>query len=146
MNRHVDLALPMPGVRRSGSLPRIAGALGLVLACQAMWAQDIIDPTRPPQLANAAGDVGDNGTGLQSVFISDTRKAAVIGGQLVELGQKYGDATLVRVAESEVTLARGREMEVMHLFPGIDKKMLTAPPKPAAPAAPRKKAKTQGKR
>jgi MSHA biogenesis protein MshK len=124
---------------------RLTGAV-LVLACSAAGAQEVIDPTRPPQYVDSAGNLEGSGTGLQSVFISDTRKAALIGGQLVELGKKYGDATLVRVAESEVTLARGKEMQVLHLFPGIDKKMVTAAPGPAAPAKAGKRTKSKGKK
>ena len=41
---------------------------------------------------------------LQSVMISPTQKAAIINGVMVKLGEKYGDAVLARVAESEVVL------------------------------------------
>jgi len=131
----------------TGSI-RLLGLLGGVawlLVCPTAGAQDITDPTRPPQYVDTAGDAA-TASGLQSVFISDTRKAAIIGGQLVELGQKYGDATLVRVSENEVTLARGREKEVLHLFPGIEKKMVAAKPDTATPAPARKKTKLRGKK
>jgi MSHA biogenesis protein MshK len=120
----------------------LALPLALLLAGHAARAQEVTDPTRPPQAVEAPSENG--GSMLQSIFISDTRRAALIGGQLVELGQKYGDATLVRVAEGEVTLARGREMQVLRLFPGIDKKMVTSVPDAAAAAPVRKKAKSRG--
>jgi MSHA biogenesis protein MshK len=127
-----------------GMLRPVTAALALVLtlAGATAVAQGVSDPTRPPQAVESPGDAP--GSGLQSVLISETRKAAVIGGQLVELGQKYGDATLVRVTEGEVTLAKGREMRVLHLFPGIDKRMLTATPGPGAPVEVRKKSKSRG--
>jgi MSHA biogenesis protein MshK len=131
-----------PGARR---LPSLLGGAVLLSVCIMAGAQDITDPTRPPQYVDTAIDPG-TASGLQSVFISDTRKAALIGGQLVELGQKYGDATLVRVSENEVTLARGREKEVLHLFPGIEKKMAVAKTDSAASAPVRKKAKLRGKK
>jgi MSHA biogenesis protein MshK len=125
-------------------LQRVPAALALisVLAGSTSLAQGVSDPTRPPQAVESPGDAP--GSGLQSVFISETRKAAIIGGQLVELGQKYGDATLVRVAEGEVTLTKGGDTQVLHLFPGVEKKMLTAAPEPGAPPAVRKKSKSRG--
>jgi MSHA biogenesis protein MshK len=135
-----------PGAMRNAGAVRLLSLLGGAMwlsACPMAGAQDITDPTRPPQYVDTASEPG-TASGLQSVFISDTRKAALIGGQLVELGHKYGDATLVRVSENEVTLARGREKEVLHLFPGIEKKMVVARPDPAAPAPVRKKAKSRG--
>lgn len=119
-----------------------SGAI-LLLAGTVVFAQDVIDPTRPPQAVEPAAAEG-GGSGLQSVLISDTRRAAIIDGQLVELGQKYGDATLVRVAESEVTLAKGKETTVLRLFPAVDKKMVVETPEPAAPAKTRKKTKSRG--
>jgi MSHA biogenesis protein MshK len=124
--------------------PGVAGALAWALAISPVIAQDIVDPTRPPPILASPGESVGNGMGLQSVFISDTRKAALIGGQLVELGQKYGDATLVRVDEGAVTLANGRETQVLRLFPGLDKKVLTAPAA-VVPAAPGKKTSKQRK-
>jgi MSHA biogenesis protein MshK len=121
----------------------VGGALLMALA-GAVQAQGVIDPTRPPQMVETPAAEGNAGNGLQSVFISDTRRAAIIGGQLVELGHKYGDATLVSVADDEVTLERGREKQVLRLFPGIDKKMLTVAPAAKAPVAARRKSKSRG--
>jgi MSHA biogenesis protein MshK len=117
-----------------------------MLAGVCAHAQGVVDPTRPPDAVETAPDTPGGGTGLQSVMISDTRKAAIIGGQLVQLGQKYGDATLVRVAESEVTLARGRETQVLYLFPGIEKKMVSAERPPGEPRKVQGKSKSRGTR
>jgi MSHA biogenesis protein MshK len=59
---------------------------------------------------------------LQSVMISPTRKAAIINGVMVKLGEKYGDAVLIRVAENEVVLKSGATQQVLKLHPGVEKR------------------------
>jgi MSHA biogenesis protein MshK len=103
------------------------------------------DPTRPPQSVQTPEAEGAQ-SGLQSGLISDRGRAAVINGQLVEQGQKYGDATLTRVTESEVTLVSGRETKVLRLFPAVEKKMLTTTPDSAAPGEAKKKKKSRDNR
>jgi hypothetical protein len=63
---------------------------------------------------------------LQSVMISPTRKAAIISGVMVRLGEKYGDAVLVKVAENEVVLRSGNENQVLKLHPGVEKRASAA--------------------
>jgi MSHA biogenesis protein MshK len=112
--------------------------------CAPAHGQGLTDPTRPPQAIDAPGAAADSGgSALQSVLISEARRAAIIGGQLVELGEKFGDATLTRVAEGEVTLTQGREAQVLRLFPGVDKRVIAATPAAGAAAAPAKKPKTK---
>jgi MSHA biogenesis protein MshK len=121
----------------------VAAGFASVLACQTACAQGVTDPTRPAVAPEAAPGAGGGGTGLQSVLISDNRKAAVIGGQVVELGHKYGDATLTRVSESEVTLSRGRETQILRLFPGVEKRMVAVDAEQSVPAQARKKTKSR---
>jgi MSHA biogenesis protein MshK len=120
----------------------------------AVSAQKItIDPTRPPVgVGTGAADTeSDTGGGirLQSVMISPTQSAAIINGVMVRLGEKYGDAVLVRVAESEVVLRSGGAQQVLKIHPGVEKReivpvALAAPA--AAKSAPRKaKAKANSK-
>jgi len=104
----------------------LAGALALL--CASATAQVTTDPTRPPAgfdsgmaAGDAAGD-GSDGVKLQSVLISPTHKAAIISGVMVKLGEKYGDAVLVRVAENEVVLRSGGMQQVLKLYPGVDKR------------------------
>jgi hypothetical protein len=88
-------------------------------------AQALTDPTRPPAalapdvpaVEGAASPVHT----LQSVIISPQRKAAIINGVLVELGGKYGDAVLTKVAEDEVVLSRDNSREVLKLYPAVEK-------------------------
>jgi hypothetical protein len=67
-------------------------------------------------------------------MISPTRSAAIINGVMVRLGEKYGDAVLVRVAESEVVLRSGDAQQVLKIHPGVEKREIV-PVALAAPAA-----------
>ena len=97
-------------------------ALGFV---HVAWSQGMTDPTRPPigfgagdpEMAQAAG-----GPVLQSVMISPAGRAAIISGEVVRLGQKYGDAVLIKVAENEVVLKSGDGTQVLKMYPGVEKR------------------------
>jgi hypothetical protein len=106
------------------------------------------DPTRPPagfvdELPKTGAGAGDAAgaapgrpavpadeaanPGLQSVLIPrQGRPVAIIGGQYVPLGERYGDWELIAVAESEVVLARGKQRKVMKLTPRAEKKLARA--------------------
>ncbi|MGH8746931.1 MAG: MSHA biogenesis protein MshK [Burkholderiales bacterium] len=88
--------------------------------------QGLADPTRPPYDAPAVeGDSAPTmGPELQSVLISPTRKTAVISGQAVSLGGKFQDATLIRITESAVELRNGSQVQVLRMFPRVEKKSL----------------------
>jgi len=132
---------PVPGTRNRGHRAA-TWALGAVLALMptAALSQAMKDPTRPPaELTVAApqveGAAGQQLHQLQSVIISPTRKAAIIDGVLVELGAKYGDAVLTKVAEDEVVLKSDVSEEVLKLYPAVGKVEVTPG---GATAAPRK--------
>ena len=104
---------------------------GLFIALMAgtfsAWAQVGGDPTRPPvgfeeEGGTAPSAEAGGGPTLQSVVISPTHKAAIISGVMVRLGEKYGDAVLVKVAENEVVLRNGSENQVLKLYPGLEKR------------------------
>ena len=101
------------------------------------------DPTRPPGVAPAgSGGVADEapaGRRLQSVLLSGGRKLAVIDGVTVPLGGMVGDARLVKISETEVTLKTGDETEILKLYPAVDKQPVKRAPARArgAAAAPR---------
>jgi len=93
------------------------------------WAQ-LADPTRPPvQAAAPAGDAANAvatpvATGLQSVILSRDgkgRPAAVINGEVVQLGGKVGEARLVKVAEDHVVLLGAEGRETLRLMPAAEK-------------------------
>jgi len=88
-------------------------------------AQGMTDPTRPPGgLAAAAGDeAASGGPVLQSVMLSPGRKVAMISGEIVVLGGRYGAARLVRLTESEAVLKNGAETTVLRLYPLVEKRV-----------------------
>ncbi len=100
---------------------------GLVLLMIAPWlaatagAQAMTDPTRPPGAQSATGEA-QTGPVLQSVMLSPARKVAVISGQVVPLGGRYGEARLVRLSESEAVLRNGTETTVLRLYPQVEKR------------------------
>lgn len=102
-----------------------AGALALALLAAPLAAQTLSDPTQPPAAAMLAparaGDApAPAAPGLQSVLISGNaggRKVAVINGQVVRLGERFGGATVVGIGPNSVTLRRGKALETMKLFP-----------------------------
>ena len=112
------------GMRAEGLI--LAMALGASLAMGDARAQISSDPTQPPG-GYATGDpalAGDavGGLVLQSVMISPARKSAIINGEMVMLGAKYGDAVLVKLTENEAVLKSGSETQVLKLYPGVEKR------------------------
>lgn len=96
--------------------------VGLLWLPASPRAEELSDPTRPPAAlpAGASQDEASKPAGLQSVIISRSRSAAIIDGQTVELGGKYGDVRLIEVSDTGVILqgARGKR-QVMTLFPDV---------------------------
>ncbi len=90
-------------------------------------AQGLQDPTKPATSVSALsttseGEIAATGPVLQSVLIGTKRKIAVIDGQVIALHGKFGDQVLVQINESEVVLQRGKDMQVLKLFPDFEKK------------------------
>jgi MSHA biogenesis protein MshK len=113
--------------KRTGA--RAAGLVVLFLASLSALAEPLPDPTRPPPgWAESAPDMAATVSGpiLQSVQISAAGRTAIINGQLVRVGQKIGDARVIRISEDEVVLKGGTGMETLSLFPGVQKKPVFA--------------------
>jgi len=99
-----------------------AGCLSMLMIASAS-AQQLLDPTRPPQIINQdAGLANIDGPVLQSVLISPGRKMAIINGQQVKLGEQFGGAKLISVSETQVVLRNGSELQTLKLFPDITKR------------------------
>ena len=99
----------------------MAAAAALLLSAGST-AQALTDPTRPPlDLMSAAGAGTAPRTPLQSILLSSVRKGAIINGQYVPLGGTYGKATLVRITATEVTLKSDGALEVLMLYPPMEK-------------------------
>lgn len=93
-------------------------------------ADTLNDPTRPPagMLAPVPGEAqpaANMGPVLQMVTVSRHRKSATISGQEVLLGEKYGEAVLIRIMDGEVTLRNtDGSLENLHMYAGVEKKMV----------------------
>ena len=90
-------------------------------------AQSLQDPTKPATSvsslsATPEGEIAATGPVLQSVLIGSKRKIAVIDGQVIALNGKFGDQILVQIHESDVVLKRGKDLQVLKLFPDFEKK------------------------
>lgn len=90
--------------------------------------QNLADPTRPPVVSEPVSQqeaTAPTGPQLQSVLISPTRRVAIISGQNVMLGEKFGDARVVKITENEVVLRNGQDVQVLKLFPDVQKNTKT---------------------
>ncbi|MFY9262001.1 MAG: hypothetical protein WAO71_16050 [Gallionella sp.] len=100
--------------------------LASALLSFAVWAEAWVDPTRPPaQIGTfdapvASAVVSTPSHGLQSILMSKKRRAAIIDGKTIELGQLYGDARLVEVNESSVVLVGTQGRRELRLFPEVN--------------------------
>lgn len=92
------------------------------------WAASgLNDPTRPafdmvPGLDGQAvgANVATAPSGLQSVILAGKRESAIINGVEVEVGKKYGNATLTVVNETCVVLIGPEGRKVMHMYPSVN--------------------------
>lgn len=94
------------------------------------YAESLPDPTRPygfaAPVSNTSPDVA-TGPILQSITVGPDRRAAIISGQAVKVGDLYRGARVTRITETEVTLAQGRNIRVLKLFAGLEKRAHTVP-------------------
>jgi MSHA biogenesis protein MshK len=100
----------------------------LLCAPQFATAELLPDPTRPSIDLNSSGAAGAAEVvpdetvprGLQSIIISPNYRAAIINGETVSLGGKYGDSRLVEVRENSVVLQNAQGRRVLELFPKVN--------------------------
>ncbi|MFN3396916.1 MAG: hypothetical protein ACK4ZS_00095 [Sulfurimicrobium sp.] len=94
----------------------------------ALAAEALPDPTRPPAEAGLTGDVAAaGGPLLQSVKIAPGRRMAVISGRLLAQGERFGEARLVSIGESEVVLLGPEGRQTLKLFPNVEKYVARPP-------------------
>jgi MSHA biogenesis protein MshK len=120
---------------------KAATVYALVASLALPWmahAQGLVDPMRPPEMATTASGKAPGGPVLQTVIIAGAQRFAVIDGETVAVGARVGDARVVRITETEVTLRADGATSVLKLYPAVEKKTRASP---AAPAA--KEAKTK---
>jgi len=124
----------------AGGLTKLLPA-GLLLVVGAVEAQ-LPDPTRPPvEFMPPEVAAQQTEAGLQSIIRrKGAMPAALIDGQIVELGGKLGAERLTRVEEDAVVL-RGPEGErILRLMPAAAKQAVKQQKPGAAPAAKNKEA------
>ena len=100
----------------------------------------LADPTRPPAVF-IEGDSGDDAkanepppVGLQAVVIRKGAKpVAVINGQTVQLGDKIGDAKLVKLNETEAVLQGPNGREVIRMTPAAERTVISKPASGSVP-------------
>ena len=114
---------------RNGALASVL-LIGLALALPSAAQVPMADPTRPPPGVERGEPQPDAaGSLLQSVLIPKKgRPVAVIGGQTVPLGGKYGDSTLTAINEREVVLEGPDGVERLRLTPAVEKTMIKHSP------------------
>lgn len=116
-----------------GKLPGVFLLSFVLVAGEGLAAEALPDPTRPPAslgpLAPGYGEEPEKEPPplpvLQSVILSAARKVAIIGGQPVRLGGKFGEARLVRLTPNEAVLRSAEGVQVLKLFPEAEKKIHT---------------------
>ena len=95
-----------------------------LLAPSAVQSAPFADPTRPPNaVESGSGTLATAGPRLESVLIAPDRRVAVISGQQVRLGEKFGDGRVVRITASEVVIRNGEATETLKLFPEAEKRL-----------------------
>lgn len=102
----------------------------LLLVSGRIHAETLPDPTRPPlEAGTVANETGaPSGPLLQSILISPHRKAAIIDGKTVLLGERFEGGVLVGIGEGEVTVRTGGELKTLRLFPGVIKRSVKETP------------------
>lgn len=120
-----------------GSLSRLYGAVIVVMALiggasgvQAQ--QSLSDPTRPPTAESVAPVSTGSGSKLQSIKLPRGGKPlAIIDGQRVSIGEKFGDAEVLKITESEVVLKGPEGVQTLKMAPDVQKKPLSERKAPA---------------
>ncbi|NNM81649.1 MAG: MSHA biogenesis protein MshK, partial [Burkholderiales bacterium] len=82
----------------------------LLLRIGACPAEELADPTKPWNPSGQVGTAENRGVQepvLQSILISRNRRAAIIDGRTVKVGEKVGDAVVERIGEGQVVLKSG---------------------------------------
>jgi MSHA biogenesis protein MshK len=117
-----------------------------VLGAPRVLAQGLSDPTRPPrEILGGSADAYAPAAGsspVQVVIISKNRRQATINGQTVNLGGRYGNATVVRITDEEIVLQRPEATETIKLYSSVQRKKHWPAAQPEVEAAGRQEEET----
>ena len=93
----------------------------LAAPCHPAYAQGMPDPTRPPAgvLQSEIAEETVRKPVLQSIIIGPRSRSAIINGQRVELGGRYGEARVDAITETSVVLRSSSGTEVLRLYPDV---------------------------
>ena len=101
-------------------------ALVVALGTPRALAQGLSDPTRPPReiIGGSAGAYEPEGSSspAQVVIISKDRRQVTINGRTVNLGERYGNATVVRISDEEIVLQRPEATETIRLYSSVQRR------------------------
>jgi len=101
-------------------------ALVISLGAARVLAQGLSDPTRPPReiIGGSAGayEPAESSSPVQVVIISKDRRQATINGRTVNLGERYGNATVVGISDEELVLQRPEATETIKLYSSVQRK------------------------
>lgn len=101
---------------------RASVAGGLALWASVAVAQGLQDPTRPPAVMSSDSQTAAaSGPILQSVLISQQRVEAIINGHTVRVGDRVGEARVLRITANEVMLRNEAGVQTLKIFPDIQK-------------------------
>jgi len=106
----------------------LTAALAVIAALGAprVLAQGLSDPTRPPrEILGGSADAyvpAASSSPVQVVIISKDRRQATINGRTVNLGERYGNATVVSITDEEIVLQRPEATETIRLYSSIQRK------------------------
>jgi MSHA biogenesis protein MshK len=86
-------------------------------------ASNLPDPTRPPVSVNTAVQIElPSGPTLQLIRTLEGKRIAIISGQTVKVGTKFGDAKVMRIDEDRVVLRGPDGVQTLKLFPDVEKR------------------------
>lgn len=101
----------------------------LTLVTSALAAESLNDPLRPPATfvtPDAQAGAGTGGARLTSILQPGTNGGAakaIIDGHIVSVGERVGDARLVKLTGQEAVLQGPNGRETLSLTPSVEKKM-----------------------
>ena len=92
-------------------------------ACAAQAADTLPDPTRPAIGWNAAAqaEAVPSGPQLQAIRIQGQVRSAMISGETVHIGSKVEQAVVTRIEEDRVWLRGPQGVQLLKLFPEVEK-------------------------
>jgi len=112
------------------SLILLAGSWLALAGLPARAAEPLADPTMPPASVSSpaarSGARVSTGPVLQSILVSAARKSAIISGERIELGERYGPARLVQLTDATAVLEGPQGRTVLRLVADVETR-------PAAP-------------